>query len=402
MSQHLQGPLGDPLEELQKFSADPFSYLEECQRHYGNIFLLPFSGAGSFVRNVVLADPAAIQIFYSAETLKYLDNEPTPSLNQLLGGTHHLTSANKTTHGRLKKLMMPHLHRSAIEAQAQHIWDIAVQVSAPWQDGQSFAVLPVMERLTLEVIVQVVFGVTAGAEYEELKDWITKWLTWSASPEILQALYLEDLRRDEGPESTWGRHLHNLRQLDQLLYALIEGRRAQPLDQPQDMLSMFMVAEDEEGNKLTDEEIRDNLVLDLFAGNDATASALTWSLYALHNHPNILAKLQQALDSLGRDPDLLSICKQPYLDAVYKEVLRLYFGFYLSISRVLNSPLELLGYCLEPGMTLCTSSHLLHQRADLYPEPQQFCPERFLGREFGSHEWAPFGGASALSRLCPS
>jgi unspecific monooxygenase len=390
----LQGPTGDPTEEIQQFSIDPFSYLDNCVQKYGDIFRLPYCVEGNFIPTVVISNPEAVQIFGSPATLKYLENQQAPVLDYQLGGNQHLTSLDKAGHQQMKKLMMPYFHGSAIQAQAQRIWTIAQRLSDVWANGEPFWVLQTMGDLTLEVIVQIVCGITEGPRYEALKHGINAWLTWGSSPEVAQALYVEEMRQDQSPDSVWGKHLNHLKQIDEILYGEIQARQAEPETQRQDILSMLLAAQDEDGNSLSDVQIRDSLLLNLFAGKDAAAAAMAWAFYALGNHPAVLTQLRQELDAAGANganPDFLAIYRLPYLGAVCKEILRLYAGSVLSVSRLLNDSIEFMGYRLEPGTALSTSYYLLHKRPDLYPEPEKFRPERFLEREYGSHELAPFG-----------
>lgn len=389
---NLSGPTGSAPEELQKFSINPFKYVEECYQMYGDIVRLPFCVDGDLAPSVAISNPDAIQVLNSPATLKYLENKFTIAPKFLLGGEQHLASVDKSSHQRLKKLMLPLFNRQALEAQTQPIWEIAKRHSSFCQGGESFWVVKAMKALTLDVIVQIIFGVTEGSKHDTLKQRITEWIRWGASPEVSQAFFLESLRDEQDPDSPWNKHLQNLKGIDEILYAEISARRAEPDINGKDILSMLLAAKDEEGHQISDIEVRDNLMLMFFAGHDNTSSASSWLFYELHNHPDCLEQLQQELAPFEDAPDPLAISQLPYLSAACKEVLRLYGGSALSLPRVLNAPLTLAGYQLEAGTCISSSYHLVHRRPELYPEAEQFNPQRFLDRDYASHQWLAFGG----------
>jgi unspecific monooxygenase len=145
---------------------------------------------------------------------------------------------------------------------------------------------------------------------------------------------------------------------------------------------------------MTDVELRDELMTLLVAGHETTATSLAWALYWIHHLPQVREKLLQELDALDDNPDPSAIVRSPYLNAVCQETLRIYPVAMLALNRVVKSPLKLAGYEFEPGTVLIPSIYLTHHREDLYPEPKQFKPERFLERQFAPYEYLPFGGGN--------
>ena len=132
----------------------------------------------------------------------------------------------------------------------------------------------------------------------------------------------------------------------------------------------------------------------LVAGHETTATALAWAFYWTHHLPTVKQKLLEEIDSLGENPDPMSIVKLPYLTAICQETLRIYPVAMLTFPRVVQDPVEILGYPLDAGTIIVGCIYLLHQREDLYPEPKQFKPERFLERQFSTYEYMPFGAGS--------
>jgi cytochrome P450 family 110 len=205
-------------------------------------------------------------------------------------------------------------------------------------------------------------------------------------------LFLSFLQKDLGSWSPWGRFLRQRQQIDELLYAEIAERRQQYDPDRIDILSLLMAAKDEQGEAMSDRELRDELMTMLLAGHETTASAMAWGLYWIHHVPQVREKLLQELDSLGESPNPMTVARLPYLTAVCNETLRLYPVAMLTFPRVAQERVELLGHQLEPGTTVGGCIYLLHQREDLYPHPKQFKPERFLEGQFSPYEFMPFGG----------
>jgi cytochrome P450 len=157
---------------------------------------------------------------------------------------------------------------------------------------------------------------------------------------------------------------------------------------------MLLSSSDEEGKGMTDGELRDELLALLFAGHETTATAMSWALYWIYSLPSVKEKLLQELRSVSDPTDWMSIFKLPYLTAVCNETLRIHPVGMLTFPRVVTESTELLGYKLEPNTILSGCIYLLHHREDLYPDAEQFKPERFLERQFSPYEFMPFGGGA--------
>lgn len=200
------------------------------------------------------------------------------------------------------------------------------------------------------------------------------------------------MQQDLGAWSPWGWFLRQRQQIYELLYAEIAQRREEPNPNRIDILSLLMLARDEAGNPMTDEELRDDLMTLMVAGHETVATAMAWGLYWIHHLPKVREKLLQELDSLGDSPDPISISQLPYLTAICNETLRIHPIAMFAFPRLGQESCELLGHPIPPGTLLVPCIYLAHQREDLYPQPQQFKPERFLEQEFSAYEFLPFGG----------
>jgi cytochrome P450 len=184
----------------------------------------------------------------------------------------------------------------------------------------------------------------------------------------------------------WRATVDNQRALDEVMYAEIAERRAAAdLTERSDVLSRLLAVEDED--RLSDDELRDQLVTLLLAGHETTATALAWTLYELGRDPDELARAQRAADAA--DPDAAD--GKGYLEAVLKESMRLHPVIPM-VARYLMQSATIGGYHLPRGTSVGPSILLTHARADLHREPERFRPERFLEGEVAPHTWIPFGG----------
>jgi cytochrome P450 len=186
--------------------------------------------------------------------------------------------------------------------------------------------------------------------------------------------------------------LRHQQQIDQLLFAEIAERRQHPDENRQDILSLMMAARDEDGQPMSDIELRDELLTLLFAGHETTATGLAWSLYWVHQQPEVYQKLMAELYSLAPDADPMTIFKLPYLTAVCQETLRIYPVGMLTFPRVAKRLTQIMGYSIKAGTGVVACIYLVHRHPEIYPEPEKFKPERFLTRKFSPYEYLPFGG----------
>ena len=247
-----------------------------------------------------------------------------------------------------------------------------------WQLGERFAVRDRMRALTFEVIARAVFGVSEPARIERLRQALVAVLDMAmvvALPNVL--------RRDLGAWSPWGRFQRRLHAADALVYEEIARRRSDPqLEDRTDVLSLLLRARDEDGQPLSDRELRDELMTMLLAGHETTATGLAFAFDLLGRNPEVLARLRDELAADNGDA---------YLDAVVTETLRLRPVIDAN-ERTLTLPRMIGGYELPAGIRVYPSIALVHYREDLYPEPERFRPERFIDGRAESYAWLPFGG----------
>ncbi|MEH1975142.1 MAG: cytochrome P450 [Nostoc sp.] len=385
------GPQTHPWVQTYQWLTNPLEYMEACAKRYGDIFTLRIGPV--FSPQVFISNPQAIQQIFSTDP-KQLDSGASAGIKAPLLGDQSLLALEGKPHQRQRKLLTPPLHGERMLAYGQLTRSITEQVISQWQVGESFAVLPSVQTISLEVILRAVFGLVDGPRYEKLKEVLLEILN-PKQPFVTAMMFLfPSLQRDLGSWSPWGKFLNFREQIDELIYAEIQERKQQPDPSRTDILSLMMATRDEDGQSMTDVELRDELITLLVAGHETTATSLTWALYWIHHLPQVREKLLQEIDSLGKDPDPNAILRLPYLSAVCSETLRLYPVAMLALNRLVKSPLEIMGYQLNPGTLVIPCIYLTHHREDLYPQSKQFKPERFLERQFTPSEYLPFGGGN--------
>jgi cytochrome P450 len=230
-----------------------------------------------------------------------------------------------------------------------------------------------------------------GAEAEHLTELMSQLAHLAFSSWLAIVPELRVIPTRYGPLGKIRRHVEKT---DRALFEEIARRRREPEGTREDILSLLLSARDESGAPLSDRELRDELIAALVGGHDTTGTAMAWLFERILSEPEVRAKVQAELDAvvgdgpLGRD----AFGKLPYLDAVIKEALRARPIAPVGGLRVVMSDFEIAGYTLPPGTVVGSCAHLTFRRPDLYPEPERFLPERFLGKKVDPYEWAAFGG----------
>ena len=383
-------PLSAPrlLQQL-KWVADPIGYMESAAQQYPDIFSAGIIGFGN--NFVFVNTPKGIQEILTNDRKTYT---APGSLNRILApllGDYSVILIEGDRHKRRRQMLMPSFHGDRIRTYSQLICDLTEKTLGAIPAGATFSARTAMQDISLQVILQAVYGVFEGERSQQLKASLTKLTDVFASPLSSSPLFFPALQLDWGAWSPWGKFLRDRQRMDDLIYAEIRDRRDQPQPNRVDILSLMMAAIDDLGQPMTDQELRDELATLMFAGHETTATALSWALYWIHHQPEIREKLLDELQSADLS-DPMSIVKLPYLSAVCNETLRIYPVAMLTFPRVVQETTELLGYALEPGIAVVGCIYLTHHREDLYPEPHLFKPERFLERQYSPYEFLPFGG----------
>jgi cytochrome P450 family 135 len=356
----------------------PVPWIEACRRRYGDV-----------VTFRSLFDPGFVMVF-DPELVKQVFRGPPERLhageaNAVLGpvvGERSVLLLDGADHLRQRKLLLPPFHGQRMRAYEAVMRQAADRAIDSWPVGRAFTLLPSMQSLTLEVIARAVFGVDEGSRQRELTQRIRAMIDPVATRFGLVMLIISGGRRASRQEQFEKRR----RRVDEMIYQEIARRRQAPdIEAREDVLSMLLLARDEDGRPMTDGELRDELVTLLVAGHETTATALAWAFELLRRNPLVLERARAAVAE-GDDG---------YLDALVKETLRIR-PVISGVGRVVREePYEVGGHLIPPGTEINPSIAAIHRRADRYPRVEAFRPERFL--EPGApdnYSWIPFGGGT--------
>ena len=376
----------------------PTKYMDDSVKRYGPMFQI---GGDSSPPLVYVGDPAVVKEIFSLDDDKVITGQGNGVLATMVG-QQSILLLDGPAHKRKRKLLMPPFHGEQLRTYGQLICDITRDVSANWQPGQTIVARAPIQSITLGIIIQAVFGQQKGDAQSErlarLQRLMSTLLDSFAYPITASFLFFPKLQKDWGSWSPWGKFVQMRENVRSLIYAEIRDRRtllersAREQDKPTDILTLLLQATDDSGRPMSDEELHDEIVTLLLAGHETTASGIVWTLYWVHHQPEVHQKLRAELDTLGLNPSPIAITQLPYLTAVCQEALRIYPITPTTFIRRLREPMTLATYHFEAGTALMPATYIIHQRPDLYPEPRQFRPERFLEKQFAPYEFLPFGG----------
>lgn len=346
-------------------------YLERARRRYGSMFSINLLGLGHMV---VLSDPDLIKHTFMAPPDVLHAGSRSP-LRKVLGD-NSLLGIDEDHHMEQRKLLLPPFKGQRMMAYEPLIEEIASAEIDKWPLNTEFATAKSMQTITLRAILRAVFGAT-GAALHELEDLLPRWT------ELGQSLSrFPQVHKDLGPLSPWGKFLRLRAKVDKILDELIDQTKRDPgLEERPDVLALMVQARREDGTELTNAEIRDQLVTMLAAGHETTAHTLAWSIERLRRHPDVLRRLQEEADAGGKE----------LREATILEVQRMRPVISFA-GRFTMKPFEVGGYRLPPGVLIGLSAGLTHYDPDLFPHPDRFDPDRFVGVRPGTYSWIPFGG----------
>jgi cytochrome P450 family 135 len=347
-------------------------FVPHMWRRYGDVFTVRVVPGGRPL--VLFTRPEHAKEIFAGDPEIFHAGKGNAILGPIMG-EHSLLLQDSSEHKRARALLMPAFNGHALRSYRSLVEDVAREEVARWRPGEEFRSLDRMNALTLEVILRVVFGVTDEQRLARLRPCVNR--TVNISPAVLLGWGYPALQR-YGP---WKKTVENAYALDRLIYAEIRERREAPdLAERTDVLSRLILTDDG-GDRLTDEELRDQLVTLLLAGHETTATALAWALYELGRDPAQLARAREA--ARAGDDDRL--------EAVLKESMRLHPVIPMVV-RTLMKPVTIAGWDLPAGATVGPSILLTHAREDNHPDPTRFDPERFVGHSPPVNTWIPFGG----------
>jgi cytochrome P450 len=367
------GPKLPSLVQAARLTVEPYGWMRKRRERYGDVFSSHFPFFG---RIVYVADPALVKEVFTGDPAVFHAGEANATVLGDALGENSLLTLDEGRHLSQRKLLLPPFHGQAVRRYTDVMAEAAAAEVDRWPLGRAFALRPRMQAITLEVILRAVFGVREGERMDRFRERV---------PPLGQLNSIFDwvplMQRDLGGITPAARFRRALAAVDELIYAEIAERRERSArgEERDDVLSLLLAARHEDGAAMTDVELRDELMTLLTAGHETTATGLAWCFERLLRTPAVLERL---LDSLDDDE---------YLDAVVKETLRVR-PVVIDVARKLTRPIEIAGWKLPAGTMVLPAIAAIHARADIYPEPEEFRPERFLNGAAESYAWIPFGG----------
>jgi cytochrome P450 len=373
----------------------PLPFLERCQRRYGDTFTLRVRHAGTWV---ILADPEDVKKVFTADHATLGVGLANSILGPLLG-PRSVMLLEEPEHIKRRRLMLPPFHGERMKGYGEMMVDVTRREMAKWPRGTPFELWPHMQEITLEAIMRVVFGDVETAHLKRLRELLRNLTNWMNDPHRLTLLaaagpsrFAENTGYQALMAPVEAAVLEEVRlRRERLTDGSVVGTsraedgpdaRASRTDgAPDDIATMLAEARYEDGEPMTEQDLRDELVTLLTDG--PTSALISWAFERLLRHPEKLVRLRAEVAEEGSGG--------AYLDAVVKETMRLCPAAPIVVRRILE-PMELGGYEVPAGTTVAPCVHLVHRREDVYPQPLSFRPERFLERPAGTYTWIPFGG----------
>lgn len=365
-----------------RFSVRPRGLHLNALQRYGDVWQLKIlSRREPFV---VTCHPDHVRSLMKASPADAPSLTGESPLRPILGPNSILTSVGER-HMRQRKLLLPPFHGEAVQNYVRMISDVAEREIDGWPLPGPFALAPRMQAVTLEVIMSGVFGIEGrplpGTTEDRIRRTVRRLLRFSTTP-LFQLIELQNASRTEAT----GILRQMLAVIDRHLFELIRERRAaQERDGDRtDILSLLLHARDENGEPLTDQELRDELLSLVLAGHETTANSLAWIFERLLRTPAPYHRLRELVRAGGDGAE-------EYVEATIHEGMRNRPVIPIVV-RMVKRPWRFGEYVVPADTPVAVSIIALHHRHDVYPEPFQFAPERFLERKPGTYTWIPFGG----------
>jgi cytochrome P450 len=384
---HPPGPKGAlPGLPFLSFARDPLGFLTGVAREHGDVVY--FGGVSDDF--YLLNHPDHIKDVLVTHNASFMKGRGLQRAKRLLG--EGLLTSEPPLHRRQRRLAQPAFHKQRINAYASLMVDYTLRLERErWEAGRTLDVAREMMHLALTIVGKTLFGAETEAEAEEVREALSDSI---ASFTRIMMPFAELLGRLPFPSNR--RFEQSRARLDRVIYRIIEERRAGGEDRG-DLLSMLLRAQDEEdGGRMTDEQLRDEAMTIFLAGHETTANALAWTWYLLSQHPEAEARLHGELEEVlgGRPPAAEDLPRLRYVEMVFAESMRLYPPAWILGRRALED-YEVGGYLIPRGALVILSPYVMHRDPRFFPEPERFDPGRWTPEAKAARpqfSYFPFGG----------
>ncbi|HUO36341.1 MAG TPA: cytochrome P450 [Mycobacterium sp.] len=346
-------------------------------RRHGKVFALNVPIYG---RVVMVGDPQLAKQAFTAGADELINIQP--NLGRLFG-FGSVFALDGDDHRRRRRLLAPPFHGKSMKKYEAIIEEETLREIAKWPEGQSFPTLPSTMQITLNAILRAVFG-AEGAELDELRRLIPPWVTLGS-----RMATLPKPKRSYGRYSPWGRLDEWRRQYDVIIDKLVEAERADPnFADRTDVLALMLRSTYEDGTVMSRKDIGDELLTLLAAGHETTGATLAWAFERVSRHPKLLESLVEEVDSAGDDGG------NELRQATILEVQRARTVIDFAGRRVGVPVFQIGEWAVPRGTSLLVSIAQIHDDPDVFPDPDRFDPQRFIGGKPSAFAWIPFGGGT--------
>jgi cytochrome P450 len=364
--------------QVLRFNQRQIEFVFHARRKLGDVFRMCGIVRGD---PVITCHPSHVRSLFTAKPELAPSLTGESPLRPIVGPNSTLTALGER-HMRQRKLLLPSFHGKAVARYAEMIGDVAEREIDKWETGRPMALAPRMQAITLDVIMAAIFGIEGRPKIGTPEYGLrlaTKELVNASTWRLAQVAELMNIGRDEPVGFT----KMGLSLLDSQAYAVIGARRKADLEGRHDILSLLLQARTEDGEALTDRELRDELLTLVLAGHETTANSLAWTWERLVRHPEAYDRLRSAV----RDDD----DSDTQIEWAINEGMRCRPVIPM-VGRRVTVPWQLGDYGVPADTPVPMSVLLLHHREDIYEDPFAFRPERWEGHQPGTYEWIPFGG----------
>jgi len=386
------GPKGHLLlGNMPEFNRDPLEFLARCAREYGDVVRTRFL----YVTAYFLNNPDHIEYVLATNNRNFIKSRSlrSPFFHRLVG--NGLVTSEGDFWRRQRRLAQPAFHRDRVNAYSEVMVNYTERMLGAWREGEVRDIHREMMRLTMEIVVRTLFNADVSGDADQVGATLQLMVKPFASQATLQ--WILDNRL---PTPGHRRFFSAVQSIDEIVYRIIGQRRASGQDQG-DLLSMLLQAQDEDGSRMTDKQLRDEVMTLFLAGHETTALALSWTWYLLARHPQVEAKLAAELEEVlgGRAPTAADLPRLRYTEMILKESMRLYPPAY-GVGREALKDCEIGGYLVPAGTQLFMFQWVVHRDERYFDHPEAFRPERWaddLAARLPKYAYFPFGGGP---RVC--
>jgi hypothetical protein len=356
------------------FWTRPLAFMEHCRRRYGPRFTIRLPFSPPFV---MLASPEEIKDVFTAPADVLHPGSGARVLEPVVG-RNSVILLDGQAHMEQRRLMLPSFHGERIERLDALVQEVTDRTVASWPTDRPLKLHERLQGLTLEIILQAVFGLEPGPRMDALRDRLGEMLRFGEKPiSVMPPAPDGPIARVAERVGPFAAFVRLQREADALIFELVNERRRQP-EERDDVLAMLLDARHEDDCPMSDQELRDELMTLLVAGHETTASTLAWCFDRLSRDRRVVERLREGDDA--------------YLTATIQEALRCRPVLPNVAPRLVVKPIDVGGWRYPTGVCLVPNAYLVQHDPDIYPDPYTFRPERFLDAPPGTYSWIPFGG----------